>query len=250
MPLNPLNPVTDYQSMLNRIFWFTSAAALVAVWLLRANLERLDDTLTRIDFTLEFGGDKILPVAGGYLIPALAVGLASRIYRIHAKLADWLGIRERFDVDVIIRELAQRIEFDLSNFSDEELIASRHELMRQAFYPFVSGRDPQIDETLIHRARDLWSWLWIGLETTTVFVVTGLALVASGARQPGITVMLTALALAAVGLPAVRNECRRHAIAQAREITRDRERAGHVNQAFHEVLLGRAITNDSIRFAA
>ena len=29
MPLNPLAPVTDYQSMLNRIFWFTTAAALV-----------------------------------------------------------------------------------------------------------------------------------------------------------------------------------------------------------------------------
>lgn len=234
--------------MLNRIFWFTSAAALVAVWLLRTNLPWLDETLTRIDFTLEFGGDKILPVAGGYLFPALAVGLASRIFRIHGKLADWLGIRERFDVDVIIRELAQRTGYDLSLMTDEQLTQSRHELMRQAFYPFVSGRDPQIDESLIHRARDLWSWLWIGLEATTVFVLTGLALVASGAQQPGITVMLTALALAFLGLPAVRNECRRHAVAQVREITRSPERSSLVSQAFDEILGGRSV--EPMRMAA
>ncbi|QDS99973.1 hypothetical protein [Adhaeretor mobilis] len=236
MSLSPLSPVTDYQSMLNRIFWFTSGAALAAVWLLRTNLPWLDVALKQVDFSLEFGGDKILPVPGGYLLPALAVGLCSRIFRIHGKLADWLGIRERFDLDVIIGELAHRTGVELEGYSDEQLVSHRHDLMRGAFYPFVSGRDPQIDETLIYRARDLWSWLWIGLEATTIFVATGMMLVATGAQQPGITVMLTTLAFAAVGLPAVRNECRRHAVAQVREIVRDPVRAELVRLAFHATL--------------
>ena len=65
MSLNPLTPVTDYQSMLNRIFRFTSASALAAVWMLRMKLPTLDAQLQQVDFTLEFGGDKIVPIPGG-----------------------------------------------------------------------------------------------------------------------------------------------------------------------------------------
>jgi hypothetical protein len=59
MPLNPLAPVADYQTMLNRIFWFTSASALVAVWMLRIYLPGLDRLLREIDFTVAFCGDKM-----------------------------------------------------------------------------------------------------------------------------------------------------------------------------------------------
>ena len=71
MSFSPLTPVTDYQSMLNRIFWFTTVAALVGVWMLRMNVTELDTLLSRIDFTVDLGGNKILPMPGGYLIPAL-----------------------------------------------------------------------------------------------------------------------------------------------------------------------------------
>lgn len=151
MSLNPLSPVSDYQSMLNRIFWFTSGAALVAVWLLRENLPELDSLLAKLSFTLELEGERILPVPGGYLVPALAIGLLSRVYRIHNKIADWLGIRERFEIDVIIRELALRVGIDTEAVPDELLLRHRHDIMRRGFYEFVSGRQPQIDELLVER---------------------------------------------------------------------------------------------------
>ncbi len=106
MSLNPLSPVTDYQSMLNRIFWFTSASALAATWMLRLYISDLDGWLSQIDFTVALGGDKNLPMPGGYLLPALAVGRLTRVYHLHARISDWLGIRECFDVEVIIAELA------------------------------------------------------------------------------------------------------------------------------------------------
>ena len=84
MSVNPIAPVTDYLSMLNRIFWFTSASALVAIWMLRLYIPGLDGLLNKIDFTVEFGGNKVLPIPGGYLFPALAVGILTRIYRMHA----------------------------------------------------------------------------------------------------------------------------------------------------------------------
>ena len=65
--LNPLAPVTDYQSMVNRIFWFTSASALVAAWMLRLHNPVLSGLLSQIDFHVEFSGDKTLPIPGGYL---------------------------------------------------------------------------------------------------------------------------------------------------------------------------------------
>lgn len=236
--MNPLTPVTDYQSMLNRIFWFTSAAALAGVWMLRENLPELEDSLSQIDFTLEFG-DKIVPVPGGYLLPALLVGLASRVFRIHGHIAHWLGIRERFDIDVIISELARRVGIDIHdnnyNWPEERLIRHRHEIMRRAFYPFVSGRDPQIDEQLVHRALDVWSWFWIGIEATSVFVVTGFILIATGVEQTSFTVVLAAMIFASVGLPAIRGECRRYAIAQVRAIVSDPQRAEMVRRAFDGV---------------
>ncbi len=42
MSLNPLATLDDYQSMLNRIFWFTTASALVATWMLRLRVPELD----------------------------------------------------------------------------------------------------------------------------------------------------------------------------------------------------------------
>src|SRR6476620_8217824 len=65
MSFNPLAPVTDYQSMLNRIFWFVTGSALVAVWMSRLNNAALGAWLRQVDFNLELGGDKWLPVPGG-----------------------------------------------------------------------------------------------------------------------------------------------------------------------------------------
>ncbi len=174
MSVNPLTPVTDYQSMLNRIFWFTSGAALVAVWMLRLHNPAVDGWLSRIDLNVEFGGNRILPVPGGYLFPALAVGMLTRVFRLHARISDWLGIRECFDVEVILAEFASQLAIDLRSIGYEQLVEQRHSIMRKAFYAYVSGSRPQIDRQLIQQALDAWSWFWVGVEATFVFALTGL----------------------------------------------------------------------------
>lgn len=240
MALNPLSPVTDYQSMLNRIFWFTLSAALGATWLLRAHVPTLDVALGQIDMDVQTGTGKLLPVPGGLLLPALAVGLVARVFRVHSHFGHWLGIRERFDVDVILTELARRVGVDVDDVSDDQWQAHRHDLMRQTFYRFASSSSPQIDAHLVHQALDLWSWFWIGLEAALVFVVTGLALVALNAREVGLVTLGGTLVLAAVGLPALRQQCRRYAIAQVKAILADPLRAAQVRQAFD--VLGGSVT--------
>jgi hypothetical protein len=235
MSLNPLSPVSDYQSMLQRIFWFTTAAALAGTWLLRLYLPELDRLLRQIDFTVAFGGDKLLPIPGGYLLPALAVGLVTRIFHVHARISDWLGIRECFDVDVIISELAVQSGIDLGHVQDATIRAARHQVMRKAFYPYVSGSAPEIDAQLIQQALDAWSWLWIGIETTLVFTLTGLALVAGGVLTDGLITIGATLLAAAIALPAIRAQCERYAVAQVRAILADPTRAAVVRVTFAEL---------------
>ncbi len=240
MSLNPLAPVTDYQSMLNRIFWFTTASALVATWMLRLYLPTLDRLLGQIDFTVPFGGDKILPMPGGYLLPALAVGLVTRIFHVHARISDWLGIRECFDLEVIIAELAAQLAIDLTPFHEEpfreeQLSASRHHLMRTAFYAYVGGPQPTIDPQLVQQALDAWSWFWIGLEATLVFLIAGLGLVAGGAYEPGLLTLALTLLFALNGLPIMRRQCQRYAIAQVRAIVADPARATAIRTVFAEL---------------
>jgi hypothetical protein len=236
MSLNPLSPVTDYQSMLNRIFWFTSAAVLAGTWLLRLYLPELDRWLSQIDFTVALSGDKILPIPGGYLLPALAVGMLTRVYHLHARISDWLGIRECFDVEVILAEFAAQLAIDLAPVGEEPLKTSRHRIMRRAFYPFVGGPQPQIDPQLIEQALDAWSWLWIGIEATLVFTLAGFGLVAGGEYEVGLLTIGGTLLLAAISLPAMRSQCRRYAIAQVRAILADPLRAAAVRRAFTEAI--------------
>jgi hypothetical protein len=235
MSLNPLTPITNYQSMLNRIFWFTTASAFVAVWMLRLHIAALDAALGTIDFTLPVHDGAVLPTPGGYLLPALAIGLATRIFRLHARISDWLGIRECFDLEVIIGGMARQLSIDLQSVKGERLRRARHDVMRKAFYPFVSPSSPQIDAQLILQALDAWSWFWIGLEAALIFTLSAFVLIASAQYMVGFQTLVAALCFAHFGLPALRAQCKRYAMAQVRAILSDPARASAVRTAFAEL---------------
>jgi len=107
--------------------------------------------------------------------------------------------------------------------------------MRTAFYAFVSGHQPQIDPQLVHQALDAWSWFWIGVEATLLFVLAGLGLIATNEIRIGLQTIGAALAFAAIGLPLIRTQCQRYAVAQVRAILADRTRTLAVRAAFQEL---------------
>ena len=102
---------------------------------------------------------------------------------------------------------------------------------------FASGNSPQIDGHLIHQALDLWSWFWTGLQTSLVFIVTGLILIATQNYQPGAITLIATLILSAIGLPAIRQSCKRYAIAQVKAIMADPTRTTLVRRELHWVEL-------------
>lgn len=235
MSLNPLAPITDYQSMLNRIFWFTTACALAGVWMLRLYVPAIDASLGKIDLAIASRVDKLLPIAGGYLLPALLVGILARVFRLHARISDWLGIRESFETEVILAEFGRRLGVDLEAGSDEPLRRARHHIMRQAFYPYVGGAHAQIDQQLVYQALDAWSWFWVGVEATFVITLTSFTLIAFDAYRIGFQTLAVAIALAMFGLPTIRSQCKRYAIAQVREILADSQRAAVARAAFNQL---------------
>jgi hypothetical protein len=174
----------------------------------------------------------LLPIDAGYLVPAVAVGLISRIFRVHSQLGHWLGVRERFDIDVILAELGRQVDIDPDAVPEEQWLTHRHELMRKTFYRFTNSRSPQIDEHLIHQALDLWSWFWIVLEAGVLFVLTGLGLICAGVYETGLIAFGTAIVFAMIGLPAIRLQCKRYAVAQVHAILADTAREVAVRQAF------------------
>jgi hypothetical protein len=112
--------------------------------------------------------------------------------------------------------------------------------MRTAFYAFVGGSQPAIETQLVHRALDAWSWFWIGIEATLVFVLTGLGLVAASEYQIGLQTIAASLAAAAIGLPLMRGQCRLYAVAQVRAILAEASRENVVRSAFDD-LVGRQV---------
>jgi hypothetical protein len=146
-----------------------------------------------------------------------------------------LGIREYFDVDVIIAELADQLHIDLTQCERTQLRKVRHSIMRKAFYPALNSSQPQIDAQLIQQALDAWSWFWIGVEATLVFAVAGVGLIASGVYDIGFYTIGVALLAAVIGLPPIHSQCRRYAVAQVRAILDDPGRAAIAQNAFDEL---------------
>lgn len=235
MPFNPLAAVTDYPSMLNRIFWFTTASAVGAVWLLRSHVPSVDAALAQIDFAVAVEGGKALPTSAGYLLPALGVAILAHVFRLHARVSDWLRIRERFDLEVIIAELGRQLSINLEEVGDDRLRRARAGLMRKAFYPYVSGTPSAVDQQLVQQALDAWSWFWIGLVATLLFTLTGIGLIACGATEVGIQTLGGTIIFAVLGLAAMYGQCRRYAVAQVRAILADATRAAAVRGAFAEM---------------
>jgi len=201
--------------------------------LLEANLPTIETALQSFDKSLASGVTEKLPIRASYLLPALGVGLFARVFRLHGQFSHWLGISERFDVDVIMPEFVRGLGIAVDTVTEREWLEHRHDVMRQAFYRFASSNSPEIDGHLIHQALDLWSWFWTGLQTAVVFARTGLILIAAQKYQAGAITIGSTLLLTAIGLPTIWQSCRHYGIAQVKAITADPAREAVVRQAFH-----------------
>jgi hypothetical protein len=236
--LNPLAEVTDYHTMLNRIFWFTTASAVIGTVLLRSFVPNIDAALAYLDVKIEVYGIKI-PL--GYVVPGLLIGLLARIVRLHDRISDILGIRRRFDVTFILEPLARAVGISQKDVSNVK--SRRSELMGAAFYRYASSRNPQIDKHLICEALDWWSWYWVVVESGTVLSIVAIALFFAKAWWAGGLVLATCVAAFCVALPFFKHHCSRYADREVQEILSDSSRKDEVRKQMKSALSSKRVRN-------
>jgi hypothetical protein len=235
MSLNPFQQVTDYWSMLSRLFVFNLLSGWGATYLLRYYCPAVDEVLKELDVEVNLWGRQFVKL--GYLLPAIAFALFSQMFLLHDRISDWLKIRHRFDVEAILIPLREGTRTRTRVISVDKISQLRRVLMPLVFYRYAGSADPKIDKHLIYRALDRWSWYWVLIEALAVFLPAGIALLFSREVLAGLVVLLGCALVIGFALPFFRKHCVRYAEAEVRAILSDPERRIAVEQEFDALSL-------------
>jgi hypothetical protein len=228
MELNPFGAVAGYPRMLNKIGIWTFIVCLGATWLLRKQSAPLDNALANFDLPVTIQG---VPIAIGYLIPALAIALPFRIFKMHDLISDAFGIRSNFDIREILIPMAGEAGVAVPFGKLKRIAEQRDDLMIDVFYRYASGTKGKavIDEQMITMALDQWSWFWMLLETAAITLLCALALILFGKGGPAaclFMIFIILLLLMRLILPL----CANYAHREVKAIVEDGGRRSHVRQ--------------------
>jgi hypothetical protein len=205
-----LQAVLEYSTPLNKIATGTFLASLGAVVLIGWRASHVHRLLTSIPVLVTIG-DWSVPLVG--VVIALAITLLTRRLRWHDRISDALGIRERFDVTVILLPLAVGLGVRLGPRAFERLRANRRRLMTSAFYQYTEGTSPILTPKSVTAAMDRWSWFWILFEGEVITAATAVILLVFG--DFGLAALLFVAVLGAMPLLyIIRRQCDRYAQAQ------------------------------------
>jgi hypothetical protein len=210
MRSSPFLALLEYLTTLNKIAAGTFFASLGAVVLIGWRVGLVHRLLKSIPLLVTIG-DWSVPLVG--VVIALAITFLTRSLRWHDRISEAFGIRERFDITVIMLPLAVGLGVRLGPRAFERLRANRRQLMTSAFYQYTEGTRPILTPASVTAAMDRWSWFWTVFEGEVIAAATALILFVFG------DFVLAAILFAAVigALPVlyvIRQECDRYAQVQ------------------------------------
>ncbi len=228
--MNSFAEPKNYNEMLTKIMLFTFGISLVFVAVVAHAWPALWNLLhpTWLTFNVDVLGLKDVPTA--YVIVAFLIALAARISKLHDRVSDVFGIRERFDLHEILTPLAGGVRIPLDFTLRDRLIQRRDEIMGDVFYRYASSTNPAIDKHLIWTALDKWSWFWVCIEGTTVgafaFILLLVVHAFRSASFVGAVIFVTTLAATQVN-----RACASAARSEVREILKDAQRRTDIEAA-------------------
>lgn len=235
MSSNPFGAVSDYPSMLNKIALYTLGVSILAMFLLTSQVPAIEAFLGKFAVSIPIG-DFSLPL--GKVLPAFIFALGSRVIKLHDKLSDLFGIRQRFDIHEILIPLAVGASVELTIPRLEKIRSHRRHLMGKVFYKYMSSNSNDkavIDTHSITMAFDQWSWYWILLEANTVATIVASVLLFEGKSLPAALILILVL-LIIWALQGVRASCSRYAMKEVNEILSDGTRKRDVAEEFNALL--------------
>ncbi|MEM8943561.1 MAG: hypothetical protein AAGD11_00140 [Planctomycetota bacterium] len=163
--------------------------------------------MAKLDFDLPVPQLGKVSIPGGYLVPAIGLGVFAHSIRLHDRISDVLRIRHTFDTRVILRRFAEELEIG----DVDAVFSNRSRAMRIAFYSYASSTDPKIDKHSILEALDNWAWFWSLVESWFVVTTTGVVLTVFGSEKIGIATVGVATAGLLLLSPIYLSQCKRYA---------------------------------------
>jgi hypothetical protein len=161
----------SYSDMLKRIFAATVTVGVLCTFALAAVSPAVRTFLESWNAETSIG---ILDsVKALYVLIPLLLAILARVFLLHDKISDLLRIRRRFDLENILRPLAEGIGFPTAGPKWEQIEGDRDLAMRRTFYRYASLKDPKIDVQLVRTAGDRWAWFWCTVEPLIILLMAG-----------------------------------------------------------------------------
>lgn len=161
----------NYTEMVEKISKSTFILSVFLLYILYCANEQFADALDRLSFGIQYKFVGIEFCLAGLCLPLL-IGILEHIFKIHDKISTLLKIRYKYDKNIIINAIAQKcgLSLDIDNISKEKC----DKLMGKIFYKYASSTKPEIDNHSILLALNEWCWFWIVMDTTILFLLTGI----------------------------------------------------------------------------
>jgi uncharacterized membrane protein len=222
----PFDRPTDYGEMLNKIGFFTFLTGVVLAIAVASFSPAVKGILGSSHTEVELLSIKI-PL--GYVVPAALFALLARVVRLHDRISDLFGIREKFDLRRILLPLCEELGLKVDTALISEFRANRGAVMGRFFYRYASFDDPQISKALVLGAIDLWTWYWILVEIICLIAIS--AVVLSFIGTPWFAGVMYVAAILGIWLFSTYDRfCGKRAEAQVKEIVSDPTRAQAIRE--------------------
>jgi len=161
----------SYSDMLKRIFASTLTVGILSTLGVAVVSPSLRSFLDSWDSEVKVS---FLPALRAlYVLVPLLVAILTRVFLLHDRISDLLGLRRRFDTEYILKPLAEGVGFKAEGDDWKKIESQRELAMTRTFYPYAGFRDPRIDVQLVRTAADRWGWFWCAIEATVVVLITG-----------------------------------------------------------------------------
>jgi hypothetical protein len=165
--------------MLKRIFYATVAIGILCTFAVAAVSPAARAFFESWD--AEAGIGILKGVKALYVLIPLLIAVLTRIFLVHDKISDLLGLRRRFDIENILRPLAEGVGLPATETTWEQVQQCRDQAMTRTFYRYASFQDPKIDVQLVRTAADRWAWFWCTIEPQVVLLISGIMFAVLGA---------------------------------------------------------------------
>lgn len=227
------NSPKNYSEMVEKIAKSAFVISLFLLYFLTCVNNEFNLFMKQISFNVEyeFVGIK-LNLALLYL--PLLIGISEHIFKIHDKISTLIGIRNRYDKNVIAAIILKNCKIEKNaNTLDQSEVKT---VLSKAFYKYVSSTNPVIDQHYIYLTLNEWCWYWITLDTLALFTATGILFLLLKWSWLNLLVIVTICSLLLIIMKLIKVQAEEYTKEEIRVIFSDKKRVDEIKEELSHAL--------------